>query len=49
MDAVPSSCLVSTCATREFDFQTMQEAELHDILIPLELTVGERSRTPVTV
>ena len=40
VDAIPPQCLVSTCATREFDFQTIREEELHDFTIPLDLPVG---------
>lgn len=41
VDAFDPSVLVSDCATHVFDFSTMQEAELHDIRIPLDLLVGE--------
>ena len=40
VDAIPPQCLVSNCATREFDFQTTKEEELHDFTIPLDLPVG---------
>lgn len=40
VDAVPANCLISTCATREFDFQAISEKDLHDITIPLDLQVG---------
>jgi hypothetical protein len=45
VDAFDPGILVSGCATRVFDFATVSEAELHNIDIPLELTVG----TPTTV
>lgn len=40
VDAFDPSVLVSDCATRVFDFTTVKEEELHDISIPLNLTVG---------
>lgn len=41
MDAIDPSVLVSACASRQFDFLEMQEQELHNIVIPLDLEVGE--------
>ena len=40
VDAIPPQCLVSACATREFDFQTIKEEDLHDFTVPLDLPVG---------
>ena len=37
VDAFDQSVLSSTCATKIFDFGTMQPEELHDIIIPLQL------------
>ncbi len=39
MDAFDPSVLVSTCATKIFDFLTCSEASLQDISIPLQLQV----------
>lgn len=39
VDAFEASLLVSNCATRVLDFGTVEEEELHDIRIPLNLTV----------
>lgn len=43
MDAIDPSVLVSACASRQFDFLEMQEQELHNIVMPLDLEVGEPS------
>ena len=43
VDAIDPSCLVSGCATRQFDFLEMQEEELYNIVIPLDLEVGEQN------
>lgn len=39
VDAFDSSVLVSNCATKVFDFGTVPEKALHDIVIPLQLMV----------
>lgn len=41
VDAVDPQLLVSDCVTRTFDFDTIREEELHDIVIPLHLDIGE--------
>lgn len=41
VDAIDPSVLVSACASRQFDFLEMQEQELHNVVIPLDLEVGE--------
>ena len=41
MDAIDPSVLVSACASRQFDFLEMHERELHNIVMPLDLEVGE--------
>lgn len=41
VDAFDPSVLVSDCATHVLDFTSLKEDELHDIMIPLNLTVGE--------
>lgn len=46
VDAFEPNILVSDCATKVFDFATMKEDELHDISIPLNLTVGECALQP---
>ena len=45
VDAIDPACLVSACASRQFDFLEMQEAELLNIVIPLDLEICE-SRSP---
>ena len=43
VDAIDPSVLVSACASRQFDFLEMQEQELHNVVIPLDLEVGEKA------
>lgn len=38
MDAFDVSLLVSSTATKVFDFATVEEEELYDIVVPLQLT-----------
>lgn len=40
VDQIPPNVLVSNCVTKTFDFQTVTEAELQDIVIPLSLQVA---------
>ena len=40
VDQIPPNVLVSNCVTKTFDFQSVTEAELHDIVIPLSLQVA---------
>lgn len=40
VDAVDPQLLVSDCVTRTFDFDTIREEELHDIVIPLHLDIA---------
>lgn len=37
VDAFDSSVLVSNCATKVYDFGTVPEKALHDIVIPLQV------------
>jgi type I protein arginine methyltransferase len=43
VDAFDPSVLVSTCETKTFDFGTITEAEMADIVIPLDLQVAAPS------
>jgi len=47
VDAFDQSVLVSTCATKIFDFATMTEPSLYDILIPLQLQVTSPGPTTI--
>ncbi len=40
VDAFEPNVLVSDCASKVFDFGTVTEAELADITIPINVTVG---------
>ena len=40
VDAIDPSCLVSACASRQYDFLEMHEQELHNIVLPLDLEIG---------
>lgn len=40
VDAFDPALVVSSTAVKSFDFGTISEAELQDIAIPLQLTVG---------
>ena len=39
VDAVDPRVLVSECATRSFDFDSIAESELHEINIPLSFQI----------
>lgn len=43
VDAFDSSVLVSNCATKVYDFGTVPEKALHDIVIPLQVGTHDAS------
>ncbi|MEW5310733.1 MAG: hypothetical protein WDW38_002501 [Sanguina aurantia] len=45
VDAFDSAVLVSNCATKVYDFGTVPEKALHDIVIPLQLMVAKANTT----
>lgn len=40
MDAFDPSILVSNCSTKVLDFATISDTDLHEIVLPLQLTVA---------